>query len=419
MPLPALTLTGLDDGTPANEADTSVPLLELYGDVNDLMAGDRSWEQLRFGSQALTIASDAITATYTYVVVDTEGAAASDNLATINGGNEGDILILRMANAARVVTLKHGTGNVQLSNGLDVVLSATRVILLYRVAGNWSDVNIPAPSLANSNIWEARLTLETGVAISTSDQTAKATLYLTPYKGNRIALYSSSQWAIYTLTSDISVSLVGATADKNYDVFCYNNAGTPALEILVWTNDSTRATGLTMQDGVEVKSGDPTRVYVGTIRIVTAGGACEDSQRRRLVWNNRCRVRRHQFFREATSHAYTTATWRAWNNVATNRLEMVCGLVEDAWSLQFRGNQTGGSSATGIGLTHNAATSPLAVTTEHAPAGFASVASTNGTHQMDSSDVEALLGFNYATLMEIGAASANFNECLSSGAWSC
>jgi len=64
---------------------------------------------------ALTIASDTITVTGSFHTVDTEGGADADNLATINGGSFGDLLILKPANDARTVVVKDGTGNLHLA----------------------------------------------------------------------------------------------------------------------------------------------------------------------------------------------------------------------------------------------------------------------------------------------------------------
>jgi hypothetical protein len=60
-----------------------------------------------------TIASDAITATSNYMVVDTEASAASDDLSTINGGISGARLVIRAASSARDVVIKDGVGNIQ------------------------------------------------------------------------------------------------------------------------------------------------------------------------------------------------------------------------------------------------------------------------------------------------------------------
>lgn len=63
-------------------------------------------------STELTISSGAITISRRMHTVDTEGEIASDDLDTINGGNEGQTVILRAANDARTVVIKHNTGNI-------------------------------------------------------------------------------------------------------------------------------------------------------------------------------------------------------------------------------------------------------------------------------------------------------------------
>jgi len=127
---------------------------------------------------------------------------------------------------------------------------------------------------------EGRLTLESGVPVSSTDQADKTTLYYTPYVGETIALYDgSSSWTLINF-AELSLDISGFTASKPYDIFCYNNSGTPALEGLVWTDGSTRATALTMQD----KAGATTRRYLGTI-YMAAAQKCDDSVAARYVWN--------------------------------------------------------------------------------------------------------------------------------------
>ena len=72
----------------------------------------------------LTISGGAVTATQTFHTIDTEVDAASDDLDTINGGNEGKMIIVRANNAARTVILKDATGNLSLA-GSDVTLDDT------------------------------------------------------------------------------------------------------------------------------------------------------------------------------------------------------------------------------------------------------------------------------------------------------
>jgi hypothetical protein len=96
---------------------------------------------LGFGSPTeLTISSGAITAVKSYHSVDTEGEGATDNLVTINGGADGDILILRPESAARTVTVKDGTGNILLNGDFDMDNGADRLVLLYS-GTNWVELS--------------------------------------------------------------------------------------------------------------------------------------------------------------------------------------------------------------------------------------------------------------------------------------
>ncbi len=71
-----------------------------------------------------TIASGEITISQSLNTVDTEGDAASDDLETINGGTEGDILCLIAENDSRTVVIKHGTGNIYSNNAADFSLDS-------------------------------------------------------------------------------------------------------------------------------------------------------------------------------------------------------------------------------------------------------------------------------------------------------
>jgi len=72
----------------------------------------------------LTIASGVISTTGAYHLVDTEGAAASDELDTINNVAEGQTLKLRTANSARDVIITNA-GNIVTPQGQKIVLSST------------------------------------------------------------------------------------------------------------------------------------------------------------------------------------------------------------------------------------------------------------------------------------------------------
>lgn len=183
---------------------------------------------------------------------------------------------------------------------------------------------------------DGRLTLLSGTPVPTTDQTAKTTVYFTPFRGNRIAVYDgASLWLLRTF-SELSVA-VPATTNTNFDVFAYDNAGAVALETVNWTNGTTRATALTTQNGVLVKSGATTRRYLGTGRTTGTSGQCQDSRGeghqaggRRFLWNYYNRVLLQAGVKDTTdSWTYTTATWRNANGSAANEVEIVVGWIED------------------------------------------------------------------------------------------
>ena len=184
--------------------------------------------------------------------------------------------------------------------------------------------------LMSYGVCDGRLTLTTAVPVTTADVTGTATLYYTPYVGDKIGLYNASgTWSVLTFTEK-NLSLAGYTASKPYDIFAYDNAGTLALESLIWTDGTTRATALTTQNGILVKTGATTRRYLGTIYVNAAGGQTEDTVIQRFVWNYYNRVNRRMYKSSFTSHTYATATWRSWNNDAAIRLEVVIGFQEEA-----------------------------------------------------------------------------------------
>lgn len=201
-----------------------------------------------------------------------------------------------------------------------------------------------------------RLTLTTVTPVTTGDVTAATTLYFTPFQGCNISLYDgSATWTTLAFT-ELSIA-VPATTSQMYDVWVYNNSGVAALELLAWTNDSSRATALALQNGVLVKSGVTTRRYVGSFRTTTVSGQTEDSFAKRYVWNyyNRCDRSMRNVIETTDSWPYSTKTWRQANGSATNQVGFVYGVAEDRIELTAVGMGTGDSSGTqvlytGIGI---------------------------------------------------------------------
>lgn len=257
-------------------------------------------------------------------------------------------------------------------------------------------------SEGETGLMELRMTLESGVPVSTSDQTAKTTLHITPYKGKRVAIYDGvSGWETF-VTGQLSVSLSGKTANTNYDVFLYDNSGALDVELVAWSSGSARATALTTQDGVYVKSGQPTRRYIGTIRTTATTGQCEDSAANRFVYNYYNRVKRYLSNSSTSSHSYGTASWRAWNNDAANAVKFVQGVVEDVVSIAGNGELTvGGGTPTsnpGLGFGLNTTISFVFFI-------LLGAAATANFYMLSSGSAELLpaTGYNYIQMSEIGS----------------
>ena len=218
----------------------------------------------------------------------------------------------------------------------------------------------PNPASTSVLAWanDFRLTLQTGTPVPIADVTAATTLYLTPYSGNRIDLPDANGNPIRVTSGEISITLPG-TGSYNYDVFVFLNGNVPALETVQWTNDTTRTTNIVRTNGRFFKSGDLTRLYVGTCRTTIAGQS-EDSFAKRYVFNQYNRIRRLSRAVDSTaSWTYTTNTWRQMNGNAADQLDVVIGVAEVSLHAEAIGicfNAAGPTIYVGIGQDSNSTT---------------------------------------------------------------
>lgn len=193
---------------------------------------------------------------------------------------------------------------------------------------------------AQSIIPGGRLTLTTGVPVTTSDVTGATNVYYTPHVNNIITLWDGNRWQPVAF-AEVTQALGTLTSGKNYDVFGYLSSGALATEMLVWTNDTTRATAVTLQDGRYCKSGDKTRLYLGTFRTTgttttedSLGGTTTQVGGKRFLWNMYNRVRRPMTVLDISSGGwtYSTDTIRQANGASGNKVEMVLGMVSSAFA---------------------------------------------------------------------------------------
>ena len=90
-------------------------------------------------AQPITIAGGVISIDrrFSYYSVSVE-TGSSDNLDTINGGNEGDLLLLKAADGTKTIVLKDGTGNIITAGSSDLSLDDDDDLALLHYDGtNW------------------------------------------------------------------------------------------------------------------------------------------------------------------------------------------------------------------------------------------------------------------------------------------
>jgi len=249
-----------------------------------------------------------------------------------------------------------------------------------------------------------RLTLESGVPISTTDQSAKTTIYYTPYVNSSIGLYDTTNlvWVPYSFTQR-SLALGTLSSGYNYDVFMYSNTGTLTLASSIWTSDTARATAISLQDGVYVKTSDKSYRYLGTFRTVTTTTTV-DTAAQRLLWNYNNRRYKKVYCYLSSVHVYSTATWRSWNNNTTlgsTRIEFVSGFNEDSISLMYYGQIVYGNVGLGLDTTSTASNSSILV---EASTTYSSAASAVGAFTQQ-------IGYHFVQGVEYGTtASSSFTS---------
>jgi hypothetical protein len=246
----------------------------------------------------------------------------------------------------------------------------------------------------DNSICQGRLTLSGGNPIPSGNITAATTLYFAPYNGNRIALRVGTEWELRTF-SELSLTLTGTIANTNYDVFVFDNAGNLTLELIAWTNGTTRsvAGAISRLDGIWIKTSDNRR-YLGTIRTIAAG-QCNDSQSERFVYNVQNQVfRKALVSAPALSYTYSSNILRPVGGSSVVRIQSVCGVEQ---IVQLKASMLTSGSATddfdlSIGVNSTTVSTADIV---------GSVTGLAASYQVSFLDIEAALGYSYYQAIEM------------------
>jgi hypothetical protein len=279
---------------------------------------------------------------------------------------------------------------------------------------NYVDTQIINTFSVLQRVNQCRLSGQQQFAVMDTDNAAITSLYLVPYTGDVIWLYSATYngWRPFRAAANTpSIALTGLTAGRPYDVFAYATPafgqGTVAnLELLAWASTSARATALVDQNGVWTKSGDITRRYVGTIYARTASSCAwvrngyNTATAQCDIWNAENRV--PAVFTNSTlwTGSFATATANTWFQIATSyKTELIVGRVLTPLDARMSvGCNTAGTANAGY----------IDIQLNGAGAGAARVLNTAGEIlQLNTAFMNMpALGYNALTFMALGTATA-------------
>jgi hypothetical protein len=280
---------------------------------------------------------------------------------------------------------------------------------------------------------QGRLTLATATPVMTSAQTAKTTIYYTPYVGSTIPIYDGTNWSharfseLSNVTTNSSTGNAGpaaTTTNSNYDLFVWSNSGTLTLTRgPAWTSDTARGTGagttqLTMTNGIYTNTvaitngpGAGVGTYVGTVRTdgssqvnwnPTPAAASGGGNALLGVFNAYNRIAFGGLSMDSTvSWTYGTATIRSANASTSNRISYIDGLAElsaaGSYSQYCQGDSDGANISIGVGLN-----STTAYYNSQNAAMYIQASTTAATQGLDFT-ISPSLGWNYIQALEKGS----------------
>jgi hypothetical protein len=295
---------------------------------------------------------------------------------------------------AGAATLTHSASLLCPNQASLVTVAGATAWAIYAGSGNWTIFDYNTPGAAALPVWACGQLLYTSTTVVT----------LTPFKGNLITFPSGVTAKIPTagIASTITSCYLNGTAAQTLTAstlyYAYlANVGTAAAP--TWVIDFS-ATGHSTDanSGIEIKTGDATRVLVGMVYPAT-GPSVVDNFVNRLVatWNNRRpRTMQNNF---TTTRSTSSASFVEINS------EIRCAFVTwgDATTTAFAGSiQCSGTANGQAGISLDGALGGIPFT-------FSGLASTTANSSL-AAQINPSEGFHYITLVgKTNSGTVNWN----------
>lgn len=292
-------VTELTAHTTINDADlipvvddpAGTPVLKKMTRANYLL--DLVTINLKDATELTLDTNGAITVTQSWHTVDTFEDAASDNLVTITGGVEGDILFIRPESDARTIVVDHGADNISCVGQADITCDDVEdfVILIYDAGlTKWLAVSggggASYASIAETDAGTEAAKAVTPDGLAGSDY-GKRSVVLQPIAddlahavGDGKQYFPTPEWIAGWNLVDVRTRIITAGTTNLFSVQIHNLTQAADMLSTVCSIDSTELLSDTaatpvVVDGAQddITSGDLLRIDFDAIHT-TAGKGC-------------------------------------------------------------------------------------------------------------------------------------------------
>lgn len=211
----------------------------------------------------LTIASGAITVTGVLHTVDTEASAASDDLDTINGGADGQLLTIRTVNSSRDVVITNA-GNIVTPNGTSFTLKSTSETASFIYDGTlskWLVASVPTQIIAGTGMTVSNptgISTITGKVIQRQVATDATMTSGTAQIPNDDTIPQNTE-GLQAITCSITPTNSSNTLYIRWQVNCASNGSNEVFAAALF-QDST-ANALHVVNGFSSVAGDQTSLF--------------------------------------------------------------------------------------------------------------------------------------------------------------